>query len=127
MTKGNVKVIVNGGASAVGSSSGYNNKSLATRRRDNLIKVIKDNSQSLRLIVTPGATVVGKSTVKDSAASTKEQYVSASISGDKTMNIPIKAEKGDNTNVYLPKIEKIVDKKLIKKKTENKKSLCSNT
>ena len=121
VTKGNVKVIVNGGASAVGSSSGYNNKSLATRRRDNLIKLIKDNSQSLRLIVTPGATVVGKSTVKDSAASTKEQYVSASISGDKTMNIPIKAEKGDNTNVYLPKIEKIVDKKLIKKKRKIKR------
>ena len=121
VTKGNVKVIVNGGASAVGSSSGYNNKSLATRRRDNLIKVIKDNSQSLRLIVTPGATVVGKSTVKDSAASTKEQYVSASISGDKTMNIPIKAEKGDNTNVYFPKIEKIVDKKLIKKKRKIKR------
>ena len=121
MTKGNVKVIVNGGASAVGSSSGYNNKSLATRRRDNLIKLIKDNSQSLRLIVTPGATVVGKSTVKDSAASTKEQYVSASISGDKTMNIPIKAEKGDNTNVYFPKIEKIVDKKLIKKKRKIKR------
>ena len=121
VTKGNVKVIVNGGASAVGSSSGYNNKSLATRRRDNLIKLIKDNSQSLRLIVTPGATVVGKSTVKDSAASTKEQYVSASISGDKTMNIPIKAEKGDNTNVYFPKIEKIVDKKLIKKKRKIKR------
>ena len=121
VTKGNVKVIVNGGASAVGSSSGYNNKSLATRRRDNLIKLIKDNLQSLRLIVTPGATVVGKSTVKDSAASTKEQYVSASISGDKTMNIPIKAEKGDNTNVYFPKIEKIVDKKLIKKKRKIKR------
>ena len=121
VTKGNVKVIVNGGASAVGSSSGYNNKSLATRRRDNLIKLIKDNSQSLRLIITPGATVVGKSTVKDSAASTKEQYVSASISGDKTMNIPIKAEKGDNTNVYFPKIEKIVDKKLIKKKRKIKR------
>ena len=121
VTKGDVKVIVNGSASAVGSSSGYNNKSLATRRRDNLIKLIKDNSQSIRLIVTPGATVVGKSTVKDSAASTKEQYVSASISGDKTMNIPIKAEKGDNTNTYIPKIEKIVDKKLIKKKRKIKR------
>jgi hypothetical protein len=121
VTKGNVKVIVNGGASAVGSSSGYNNKSLAARRRDNLVKLIRGNWVSNRLIVTPGATVVGKSTVKDSAASTKEQYVSASISGDKTMNIPIKAEKGDNTNTYIPKIEKIVDKKLIKKKQKIKR------
>lgn len=121
VTKGDVKVIVNGSASAVGSSSGYNNKSLATRRRDNLIKLIKDNSQSIRLIVTPGATVVGKSTVKDSAASTKEQYVSASISGQKIMTVPIKAEKGDNTNTYIPKIEKIVDKKLIKKKRKIKR------
>jgi hypothetical protein len=121
VTKGDVKVIVNGSASAVGGSSGYNNKSLATRRRDNLIKLIKDNTQSLRLIVTPGATVVGKSTVKDSAASTKEQYVSASISGQKIMNVPIKAEKGDNTNTYIPKIEKIVDKKLIKKKRKIKR------
>lgn len=121
VTKGNVKVIVNGGASAVGSSSGYNNKSLATRRRDNLIKVIKDNWQSLRLIVTPGATVVGKSTVKDSAASTKEQYVSASISGDKTMNIPIKAEKGDNTNVYIPDLNRNKIPGVIPKKNRKKK------
>ena len=122
VTKGDVKVIVNGSASAVGSSSGYNNKSLATRRRDNLIKLIKDNSQSIRLIVTPGATVVGKSTVKDSAASTKEQYVSASISGQKIMTVPIKAEKGDNTNIYRRDPgPKIVDKKLIKKKRKIKR------
>lgn len=117
VTKGSVNIIVNGGASAVNSSSGYNNKSLATRRRDNLIKLIKDNSQSLRLNVTPGATVIGKSTVKDSAAATKEQFVSASISGVGTMNVPIKAEKGDNTNTYIPEPgPKIVNKKVIKPK-----------
>jgi hypothetical protein len=120
-TKGNVNVIVNGGASAVGSSSGYNNKSLAERRRDNLIKLIRGNWASNRLIVTPGSTVVGKATVKDSTAATKEQFVSASISGDKSKNIPIKAEKGDNTNVYIPdlnrnKIPDVVPKKNRKKK-----------
>ena len=97
-----VKVDVNGGASAVGSSSGYDNEALATRRRDNLIKLIKNNFTNSKLVVTPGSVKVGQSTTKDSDAARKEQYVSASISGEGKMNIPIKGEKGDNTNVYIP-------------------------
>jgi hypothetical protein len=103
-TTGKVNVVVNGGASAVGSLSGYDNKALAARRRDNLIKLIKGNWTTTRLVVIPGTAVVGKETQINSQAARKEQYVSASIYGEKTQNIPIKVEKGDNTNVYIPDI-----------------------
>jgi hypothetical protein len=120
-SKGKVNVVVNGGASKVGSSSGYDNKALATRRRDNLIKLIKGNWTNPKLVVTPGSVKVGQSTTKDSDAARKEQYVSASISGEGKMNIPIKGEKGDNTNVYIPPIYKDVDLDVIPKKGKKKK------
>ena len=121
VTKGNVNVIVNGGASKVGSSSNYNNDALAARRRDNLINVINNNWKTNRLIVTKGSAKVGVSTAKDSAAATREQFVSASISGEKSRNIPIKAEKGDNTNVYIPDLNRNKIPGVIPKKNRKKK------
>ena len=120
-TKGNVNVIVNGGASAVGSSSGYDNKALAERRRDNLVKLIRGNWESNRLIVTPGSTVVGKATERDSPAARKEQFVSAIISGEKSQNIPIKGVEGDNTNIYIPDINRNINLDVIPKKGKMKR------
>jgi hypothetical protein len=102
VSKGKVTVVVSGGASAVGSTSGYNNNSLAARRRDNLINLIKSNWTNPNLVVLPGSTKVGKATVKDSEEAKKEQFVSAQMSGEGSMNVPIKGVEGDNTNVYLP-------------------------
>ena len=101
--EGKVTVIVNGGASAVGSTTGYDNKSLAKRRRDNLISFIKSNIKNQsRLEIIPGNTTVGKATVKDSPEAKKEQFVSAQISGEGKLNVPIDGVQGDNTNVELP-------------------------
>ena len=102
---GDVKIVVNGGASAVGSKSGYDNKALATRRRDNLISLIKKNFQNdSRLKIEPGTAVVGQATEKDSPSANKEQFVSAKITGTGKMNVPLKLDYQDNTSVYKPEI-----------------------
>lgn len=95
---GQINVTVNGGASAVGSSQGYDNKALATRRRDNLINYLRQtfNNQNLNLI--PGTVNVGKATVKDSDAAVKEQFVSVEVSAPENLNVQIKGEVGDNTS-----------------------------
>lgn len=94
---GKIDVTVNGGASAVGKSQGYDNIALATRRRDNLINYLRQtfNSKSLNLI--PGTINVGKATIKDSDAAMKEQYVSVEVSAPQKLNVQIKGEVGDNT------------------------------
>jgi hypothetical protein len=102
---GDVKIVVNGGASAVGSASGYDNKALAARRRDNLINLIKKNFQNdSRLKIEPGTAVVGKATERDSPSANKEQFVSAKITGTGKMNVPLKLDYQDNTSVYKPEI-----------------------
>jgi len=99
--KGDINVVIEGGASDVGSSSGYNNTKLAERRRDNLINFLKKKFfGETRLKLSPGKAVVGQANKKDSVQAQKEQFVSAKITGAKTMNIEIKGVIGDNTNIY---------------------------
>lgn len=103
---GDVNITVNGGASAVGSSSGYDNKALATRRRDNFINFIKKKIQDTRLKITPGTTEVGKATVKNSPEANEEQFVSVNITTSGKMNVPLDLGYQDNTSVYKPEIFK---------------------
>ena len=109
--KGKVNVNVVGGASAVGTSQGYDNTALAERRRDNLINYLKQtfNDRLSRLNITKGKPVLGKSTVKDSPSAQKEQFVSAKISGERNEPLPY-IDKGDNTNASgssqgMPKVD----------------------
>ena len=72
-----IDVEVAGGASAVGSASGYNNAALADRRRDNFIAAVKtalgNDAQYANFVTKPA--IVGTATVKDSDAAKKEQKV----------------------------------------------------
>jgi hypothetical protein len=102
---GPVTVVVNGSASAVGSPT-YDNKGLANKRMLSLINYIKSLSYK-NVTVTPGSATVGKSTVKNSPESEKEQKVTATITCKGKMNVPIVGVQGDNTNVYNPKFEKV--------------------
>ena len=94
---GKIDVTVNGGASKVGESDGYDNTALATRRRDNLINYLRQNFNSKSLNLIPGTVNVGKATIKDSDAAMKEQYVSVEVSAPQKLNVQIKGEVGDNT------------------------------
>jgi hypothetical protein len=107
---GKIDVTVNGGASAVGKSQGYDNTALATRRRDNLINYLRQNFNSKSLNLIPGAVNVGKATIKDSDAAMKEQYVSVEVSAPQKLNVQIKGEVGDNTSrdrTIYPKNDKL--------------------
>jgi hypothetical protein len=115
-TKGKVSVVVGGGASAVGSTSGYDNNALAARIRDNLIAYIKQNITDSRVVITPGTTKVGKATVMNSPEAVKEQYVSAAITGEQNLNLPIQGVAGDNTNVDRRDLFRNVPKGKVKKK-----------
>jgi len=95
---GKIDVTVNGGASAVGKSQGYDNTALATRRQDNLINYLRQNFNSKSLNLIPGTVNVGKATIKDSDAAMKEQYVSVEVSAPQKLNVQIKGEVGDNTS-----------------------------
>jgi hypothetical protein len=99
-SKGKINITVDGGASSVGEAQGYDNTALAKRRRDNLIKFIKQTwPNEGRLVITPGKVTVGKATVKDSPEAKKEQFVSAKINGQSSGYEPISGVQGDNTNV----------------------------
>jgi hypothetical protein len=66
-----------GGASAVGSANGYNNAALADRRRNNFIAAVKTalGPDAQYVTFTPGKSIVGTATVKNSAAAKAEQKV----------------------------------------------------
>jgi hypothetical protein len=72
-----IDVEVAGGASKVGSASGYNNAALADRRRDNFIAAVKtalgNDAQYVNFVTKPA--IVGTATVKDSDEAKKEQKV----------------------------------------------------
>ena len=100
--QGEINVVVEGGASNVGSSSGYDNTKLAERRRNNLMDFLKKTFPSeFRLKLTLGKAKVGTADKKDSVQAQKEQFVSASISGMKIMNVQNTGVDGDNTNTYI--------------------------
>ena len=106
----NYNVFIEGGASAVGSSTGYDNMSLAKRRSSNFINALKKfnvNTNNIKLS-TP---VVGKSTIKNSPEAEAEQYVKI------TVIKPNKIESAiDNTAVKKPQ-EKIGNMQYQKTKT----------
>ena len=81
----------------MGTSQGYDNTALATRRRDNLINYLRQNFNSKSLNLIPGTVKVGDSKIKDSEAAMKQQYVSVEVSGTQKLNAQIKGEVGDNT------------------------------
>ena len=102
-----ISVTIDGGASAVGSESGFDNKSLAERRRDNLINLLKkvnlipkEVSKGMIKIIK-GNAIIGTATVKNSPQAQKEQFVRAKITSES--NIPVKGVEGDNTNVAIGK------------------------
>ena len=67
------KVTIIGGASAVGSSNGYDNIALAKRRAVNFLNALKSNGVDITNYGT--ATQVGRSTVKNSPEANAEQFV----------------------------------------------------
>jgi hypothetical protein len=94
-----IKITVNGGASAVGNSTGFNNQKLAETRRDNLIAYIKSTLEDYLdyINISVGDATVGVADIKDSKEAEVEQYVSVTFK--KSINIPVTGEIGDNTNV----------------------------
>lgn len=74
------KMTITGGASAVGSSSGYDNKALAKRRADKLVQSLSQDVSNINNkfnITTSG--VVGTSTKLNSAEAYKEQFVNIKL------------------------------------------------
>jgi hypothetical protein len=106
-TKGTVKVVVDGGASAVGTR-GFDNQALAERRRDKTIEALSNYpfTDKKRIQFIKGKATVGKATVKNSPEAEAEQYVIVSVSGTGSINAPIVGVQGDNTNVYRPELFK---------------------
>ncbi len=76
-TKGKVDIEVQGGASKVGYERGYDNESLANRRRDNFINAIKKSLGGLsdRFNFIPKEGKVGQATIKNSPEANAEQWV----------------------------------------------------
>jgi hypothetical protein len=76
---GSLTIDIEGGASAVGSAQGYNNKALAQRRATNFINAIKQDIPNSPFIFNT-TSKVGKATVKNSPEANAEQYVKISFS-----------------------------------------------
>lgn len=75
---GNITVNIEGGASAVGSTQGFDNNKLAQRRAQNFINTIKGDIPNAPIFFNT-STKVGKSTKKNSPEANAEQYVKISI------------------------------------------------
>lgn len=73
---GQLTVTVEGGASAVGSATGYDNKKLATSRAQNFITNIQPQFKNVKFVL--GTPKVGVNTVKNSSGAQAEQYVKLS-------------------------------------------------
>lgn len=105
-----IKITINGGASAVGNSTGFDNKKLAETRRDNLIAYIKSTLEDYLdyISITAGGAVVGVADKLNSKDAEAEQYVSVTFK--KSINISVTGEIGDNTNVAKSPIYRNYDK-----------------
>lgn len=88
----NVKVT--GGASAVGSSRGYDNKALAMRRANNMINALKETQKVNHVNFTPEG-VVGKNTQYNSPGAKAEQFVK--LTREQKTNVAISRPAIDNT------------------------------
>lgn len=82
LSNGKTSIKIIGGASAVGNSTGYDNKALAQRRATNFYNIVKDKFPNVDFSM--GQPVVGKSTVKNSNEANAEQFVKLVVSGSKT-------------------------------------------
>lgn len=90
-------MVITGGASAVGSSSGYDNKALAKRRADKLVQALEQDVPGLNNkfnITTNG--VVGKATKYNSTEAYKEQFINVNVELPESIRIPRNIES-DNT------------------------------
>ena len=90
-----LNVTIEGGASAVGSSNGFDNKSLALRRATNFVNALKNAGvDTSKYKIT---SKVGVSTQKNSPQAQSEQYVKVITSSPNVMQSAI-----DNTAVEKP-------------------------
>lgn len=100
---GKINVIVTGGASAVGSKQGYDNKGLALRRANNLIDLIKKSIPGVgkKFTFTPKGVVGGESTSKlNSPEALKAQFVKINFNTEAMDIVP--GKEVDSTSVILP-------------------------
>jgi hypothetical protein len=106
-------ITVIGGASAVGSSSGYNNEALAKRRAEKLVTQLKNDipgiDKKFRFIIK---SVVGKATKLNSPEAMAEQFVKVEFNANDIQTIKTTREV-DNTaiNPILPRITPITQDK----------------
>ncbi len=92
------EVEVQGGASAVGSKSGYNNKELAMNRARAFVEALKSAGvNNVNFTILGGK--VGKSEVRDSPEAKKEQFVKFAIPQSLGLDIQIAR---DNTAINRP-------------------------
>ena len=94
----NVTVNVEGGASAVGSAQGYDNKKLAEKRAQNFVKAILQD--------IPGAPIlfnitskVGTATKRNSPEANAEQYVKITVPEVRKTNYSLSQGGRDNTAI----------------------------
>jgi len=90
---------VTGGASAVGSSRGYDNKALALRRANNMIAALKGTGKVNQLTFVPEG-VVGKNTQYNSPGAKAEQFVK--LTREQKTNVAISRPAIDNTHLGNP-------------------------
>ena len=81
--KKNVEVKVQGGASAVGSGSGFDNQSLAKKRAENFISQVQGMFPNVKFTASAK---VGTATKKNSPEARAEQYVKLFIPEDMTQS-----------------------------------------
>jgi hypothetical protein len=110
--KGPINVTVTGGASSVGSSSGYDNKALANRRANKLIDQLKKdipNITSKFKFIVKG--VVGGATKLNSPEAMSQQFVKVDFDYNEMSNVKQSIEL-DNTTVkpYIPGMPPVKDK-----------------
>lgn len=102
--KGPITISITGGASAVGSASGYDNNALAKRRADKLITQLRKDLPGLgSKFKFDTKSVVGKATKLNSPEAYKEQFVKVDFKYDDIQNARSVIEL-DNTAVapYVP-------------------------
>lgn len=108
--KGPINISVTGGASNVGSSSGYNNQALAERRANKLITLLKKDIPNLNSkfnFTVKG--VVGNSNKANSPEALAQQFVKVNFDYDEISSIKQSIEI-DNTAVdpYKPRVDDIL-------------------
>jgi len=108
-----MNILVVGGASAVGSSSGYDNKALARRRAEKLVAQLKIDVPGIdKKFTFVIESIVGKTTKLNSSDATAEQFVKVEFNANDIQTIKTNREV-DNTavNPINPRISPITQDK----------------